>query len=166
LIVKAFRLACAVAFAFLVSVSADATGKKDVDGKWELPDGTPTYNIASDGTVDWYTYSGYVRYHSACHVCHGPDGEGSTYAPALVNSLKTMSYEDFLSVVASGRNVVRPGVESVMPALGDNPNVMCYIDDVYVYLKARADGALPRGRPAKHAAKPAAADEHEKSCLG
>ena len=33
-----------------------------------------------------------------------------------------------------------------MPALGDNPNVMCYIDDIYVYLKARADGVLPRGR--------------------
>ena len=28
---------------------------------------------------------------------------GSTYAPALKDSLKTMSYADFLGVVASGR---------------------------------------------------------------
>ena len=53
-----------------------------------------------------------------------------------------------------------------MPALGDNPNVMCYIDDIYVYLKARADGALPRGRPAKRAEKPEAATKHEKACFG
>jgi hypothetical protein len=53
-----------------------------------------------------------------------------------------------------------------MPALGDNPNVMCYIDDIYVYLKARAEGGLPRGRPAKHADKPEAAKEHEKACMG
>ena len=44
-------------------------------------------------------YSGFRRYHSDCHVCHGPDGEGSTYAPALSNSLKTMSFPDFSNVV-------------------------------------------------------------------
>ena len=60
-----------------------------------------------------------------------------------------MSYADFMLVVASGREVVRADKQSKMPALGDNPNVMCYIDDIYIYLKARADGVLPRGRPAK-----------------
>ena len=45
-----------------------------------------------------------------------------------------------------------------MPALGDNPNVMCYIDDIYIYLKARADGGLPRGRPPSALDKPAAAE--------
>ena len=64
-------------------------------------------------------------------------------------SLKTMNYHDFMAVVASGREVVRADKQSKMPALGDNRNVMCYIEDIYVYLKARADGALPRGRPAK-----------------
>jgi methanol metabolism-related c-type cytochrome len=141
-------------------------GKKEKDGKWETADGHPTYNIASDGTVDWYTFSGFRRYHSECHVCHGPDGEGSTYAPGLIDSLKTMSYEDFMAVVASGREVVRADKQSKMPALGDNNNVMCYIDDIFVYLKARADGVLPRGRPAKRNEKPAAAEAHEKACFG
>jgi len=140
--------------------------KTEKDGKWQLPDGTPTFNIGPDGTVDWFTYSGFRRYHSECHVCHGPDGEGSTYAPGLVSSLKTMSYEDFLTVVASGRQNVGSGKESVMPALGDNPNVMCYIDDIFIYLKARAEGGLPRGRPQKRADKPPAATAHEKQCFG
>jgi hypothetical protein len=53
-----------------------------------------------------------------------------------------------------------------MPALGDNPNVMCYIDDIFVYLKARALGGLPRGRPGKRADQPVSAKNHEKACFG
>jgi len=156
-----------VALGLLLALQATAqTAKKEKDGKWETADGTPTFNIGPDGTVDWYTYSGFRRYHSECHVCHGPDGEGSTYAPALTESMKTMSYPDFLLVVASGRKNVGAASQSVMPALGDNPNVMCYIDDIFVYLKARAQGGLPRGRPMKRADKPAAAEEHEKACFG
>lgn len=136
------------------------------DGKWTLPDGSPTYHINKDHTLDWYAYSGFRRYHSECHVCHGPEGEGSTYAPGLVNSLKTMSYTDFLGVVASGRIRNEAGTEFVMPALGDNKNVMCYIDDIYVYLKARADGAVPRGRPPGRDDKPKTAVEYDKQCLG
>jgi methanol metabolism-related c-type cytochrome len=140
--------------------------KKEKDGKWLMADGLPTYNIAKDGTVDWYTFSGFRRYHSECHVCHGPDGEGSTYAPGLIEPMKAMSYPEFMLIVATGRTVMRADKQSVMPALGDNANVRCYMEDLYVYLKARADGGLPRGRPAKRADKPAAADAHEKSCFG
>jgi methanol metabolism-related c-type cytochrome len=146
--------------------AAGQTAKKEKDGKWETADGNPTYNITSDGTVDWYTFSGFRRYHSECHTCHGPDGEGSTYAPGLMESMKTMSYEDFLAVVASGREVIRADKQSKMPALGDNRNVMCFIEDIYAYLKARADGVLPRGRPAKRMEKPATAEENEKACFG
>jgi methanol metabolism-related c-type cytochrome len=160
-------LACLGAIGLFAALQVTAqTAKTEKDGKWETADGFPTFNIAADGTVDWYTYSGFRRYHSECHVCHGPDGEGSTYAPALIESMKTMSYPDFMQVVASGREAVGAARQSVMPALGDNPNVMCYIDDIYVYLKARAVGGLPRGRPGKRAEKPAAAEKHEKACFG
>lgn len=135
------------------------------EGKWLLPDGTPSFGIAPDGTVDWYAYSGYQRYHAECHRCHGPDGEGGSYAPALATSLKTMSYRDFLTVVENGRINVENGKESVMPALGKNKNVICFIDDIYVYLKARSAGALPRGRPEKRAAKPQAATKYENACF-
>ena len=136
------------------------------NGKYFDADGNPTYHIAKDGTVDWYTYSGFRRYHSECHVCHGPDGLGSSFAPALADSLKTMSYSDFLNIVVNGRKNVTTSQQNEMPAFGLNKNVMCFIDDIYIYLKARADGALGRGRPAKKEPKPAQAREDENACFG
>src|SRR5258705_11346193 len=120
--------------------AVDPTAVKSEDGKYLDKEGNPTFKVAPDGTVDRYTYSGYRRYHSECHVCHGPDGEGSTYAPGLKNSLKTMTYPQFMLIVAAGREVIRADKQSKMPALGNNANVRCYIEDIYVYLKARADG--------------------------
>jgi methanol metabolism-related c-type cytochrome len=163
----AMAVAVLAALAFAQPASAQSgQEKQEKDGKWTTADGSPTYNITADGTVDWYTFSGFRRYHSECHVCHGPEGEGSTYAPALIDSLKTMNYADFLSTVAGGREVVRADKVSKMPALGDNANVMCYIEDIYTYLKARSDGALPRGRPEKKDAKPKAAIDNETVCFG
>src|SRR5271166_1399172 len=108
----------------------DPAAVTDDHGMWRDKDGDPTYKVSADGTVDWYTYSGFRRYHSECHVCHGPDGEGSSYAPALA----------------------------------ENKNVMCYLDDIYVYLRARSQDAVARGRPAQHADKPAAFDEAQDKC--
>src|ERR1700747_1263525 len=146
--------------------SGDPTAVKSEDGKYLDKEGNPTYKIQADGTVDWYTYSGYRRYHSDCHVCHAPDGMGSSYAPALKDSLKTMSYGDFLAIVASGRKNVSTAQENVMPAFGDNPNVACYMDDIYVYLRARANDALGRVRPAKPEDKAKAYGEGESGCMG
>ena len=91
---------------------------------------------------------------------------GSTYAPALKNSLKTMSYGDFLGVVASGRRNVTSSQENVMPAFGDNSNVACYMDDLYVYLRARSNDAVGRVRPPKKEDKTEAYTKAEDSCMG
>ena len=169
------RIICLVAAATLLVAaggiafadgSGDPTAVKNEDGKYLDKAGNPTYKIQSDGTVDWYTYSGYRRYHSDCHVCHGPDGMGSSYAPALKDSLKTMSYGDFLATVASGRKNVTTSQDNVMPAFGDNPNVACHLDDIYVYLRARANDAIGRVRPAKHEDKTKAYADAEDSCMG
>ena len=164
-VVLVFAMASAVAAAH-ADGSGDPAAVKQEDGKYLDKEGDPTYKIQADGTVDWYTYSGYRRYHSECHVCHGPDGMGSTYAPALKDSLKTMSYGDFLGVVAAGRKNVSSSQESVMPAFGSNQNVACYMDDLYVYLRARANEAWGRQRPAKREAKPEAYTKAEESCVG
>ncbi|HME28697.1 MAG TPA: c-type cytochrome, methanol metabolism-related [Pseudolabrys sp.] len=164
-IIVAVALALGIAHA-IADGSGDPKAVKDEDGKHYDKDGTPTYKVQSDGMVDWYTYSGFRRYHSDCHVCHGPDGEGSTYAPALKDTLKTVSYTDFIGVVASGRKKVDTASDNVMPAFGTNPNVMCYLDDIFVYLRARANDAMPRGRPAKHDDKSKAAADAENKCLG
>ena len=136
------------------------------NGKYADKDGNPTYKISPDGTVDWYTYSGFRRYHSDCHVCHGPNGEGSSYAPALAESLKTLGYTDFANVVANGRKNVDVANDKVMPEFGTNPNVMCYLDDIYVYLRARSTGAIPGGRPPRHEDKSEAVRQAEASCMG
>jgi len=169
------RITCLLAVAAIVLAtggnafadgSGDPTAVKNEDGKYLDKEGNPTYKIQPDGTVDWYTYSGYRRYHSDCHVCHGPDGMGSSYAPALKDSLKTMSYGDFLSIVASGRKNVNTAQDNVMPAFGDNPNIACHMDDIYVYLRARANDAIGRVRPAKHEDKTKVYADAEDSCMG
>ena len=141
-------------------------GGTEEDGKNLDAEGNPTFKIQEDGTVDWYTFSGFRRFNSDCHVCHGPDGVGSSYAPALADSMKVLDYSEFLSIVAEGRKNLGAGKENVMPGFGENKNVYCYMDDLYIYLRARAVGDLPRGRPAKKAEKTAAYKEAEASCMG
>jgi methanol metabolism-related c-type cytochrome len=133
-------------------------------GRWYNAEGIPTFKFEGD-TVDYATFSGYRRYHAECHVCHGPDGEGSTYAPALKNSVLRMDYYDFQEVVASGKQDVNAAQNQVMPAFGTNKNVWCYIDDIYVYLLARGTDAIPRGRPANRAEKSDEFTEQEDSCM-
>jgi methanol metabolism-related c-type cytochrome len=145
-------------------------GAKDEDGKWVLPDGTITYHVKKDGGLDWYAYSGFKRYHDVggCTQCHGPAGKGSTFGPALVESLKNMDYATFLDIVAKGRIRKQGDAESVMPPLGDNKNVMCFIEDIYAYLRGRAQGAVNESRPSARARdpKPEQAKVYDKECFG
>jgi len=160
---RGFRL-FVLASAFFLSVfliTTDRSQAQDTAAAEEKP-----YKIEKDGTVDWATFSGFRRFNSECYVCHGPDGVGSSFAPALVDSLKTMTYEQFLDIVTNGKTEVNTAVQKKMPTFGTNPNVMCYIDDIYAYLKARSDGVLGRGRPAKHADKSADAKAAEDACMG
>jgi hypothetical protein len=83
-----------------------------------------------------------------------------------VDSLKITNYADFLEVVTNGRQKVGAAQNQVMPAFGLNKNVMCYVDDIYIYLRARASGAGGTGRPPKKAPKPASFGEAETACMG
>jgi mono/diheme cytochrome c family protein len=94
-----------------------------------------------DGKADARTYNGYRRYHASCNHCHGPDGIGSTFGPSLVEALPDL--EAFRRIVREGRTTGT----SVMQGFADDPNIAPYVDDLYAYLQARADGALGRGRP-------------------
>jgi methanol metabolism-related c-type cytochrome len=173
--VTTFKLALGLGLALAVvmplAASADPPGDpaaatQDEQGLWHDKNGDPTYKVEADGTVDWNTFSGFRRYNAACIVCHGPDGAGSSYAPALANSLKTMDYAAFFGTVAGGKKNLSNGNDLVMPAFADNKNVMCYLNDIYVYLRARSTGVVGRGRPDKHAPKPPAFTEAEDKCMG
>lgn len=139
----------------------DITPSYQENGRWYTEDGIPTYKLEADGTIDFATFSGFRRYSSECHVCHGPDGEGSTYAPALKTSVLNMDYYDFLEIAASGKQ----SGNMVMPAFGTNKNAWCYIEDIYAYLLARGTDDLPRGRPAKRADKTDEFSAQELSCM-
>ncbi len=146
--------------------SGDPTPVKQENGEYYDKDGNPTFKVEADGAVDWYTFSGYLRFNANCIVCHGPDGAGSSYAPDLTNSLKTISYGEFLAIVAQGRKNVSASTDYVMPAFGNNKNVVCYLDDIFVYLRGRSDGAVGRGRPGKHEPKPPAWAKAQDNCMG
>jgi mono/diheme cytochrome c family protein len=116
-----------------------------VSGEAASQDGAATGRVyqAVDGKVDARTYNGYRRYHASCNHCHGPDGIGSTFGPSLVEGLPDV--ESFRRIVRDGQSTGT----SVMKGFGDDANIAPYIDDLYAYLRARADGALGRGRPVK-----------------
>ncbi|AUH33259.1 c-type cytochrome, methanol metabolism-related [Paracoccus tegillarcae] len=143
----------------------DTTADYEENGRWYNADGIPTFKINEDGAVDFATFNGFRRYHAECHVCHGPDGEGSSYAPALKNSVLNMDYYDFQEIVASGKQQVNSAQNQVMPAFATNRNVWCYIDDIYVYLLAHGTETIPRGRPAERADKAPEYAEQEDSCM-
>ncbi len=91
--------------------------------------------------VDLWLVRGY-RAFSQCQVCHGLDGTGSTIAPSLLDKMREIDHARYVEVVTNGYQ----GQVGVMPPWKDNPNVMKYIDQLYAYLMARADGTLPAGR--------------------
>jgi mono/diheme cytochrome c family protein len=100
-----------------------------------------------DGKVDKKTFNGWRRYTQSCLRCHGPDGAGSSYGPDLLESIKHTTQEEFNEVVVNGRTNVNVANTSVMPPFGEVEDVVTYLEDIWTYLKARADGAVGRGRP-------------------
>jgi mono/diheme cytochrome c family protein len=107
------------------------------------------YTVKNGNEVDMATYKGYLYYGDQCMRCHGPDGAGSSYAPNLTDSLKSMTKEQVENTIINGRKNVNTANDKVMPAFGMNEDVVENIDNIYAYLLARSDGALGRGHP-KH----------------
>ena len=77
-----------------------------------------------------------------CNHCHGLDGAGGSFGRSLVE--QPMALEEFRDAVLAGRT----RGSFVMKGYAGDPNVAPFVDDIYAYLRARADGVLGRGRPA------------------
>lgn len=99
-----------------------------------------------NGRIDANTFHGWELYGEHCQRCHAPGAVGVEYpyTPALAESLKTMSEARFKQIVTNGKQCGEP---LVMPSFGETPAVVLRLDDLYAYLKARADGVLGPGRP-------------------
>ena len=54
-----------------------------------------------------------------------------------------------------------------MPAFADNKNVMCYLNDIYVYLRARSSGRDPARTPREACATSRPSSKRPKTkCMG
>ena len=166
IILTAVVLVTAGAIATFAAGPGDPKPVSQSGGLWTDKDGAPTYDIGKDGTIDWGTFVGYLRYNDTCLRCHGPDGAGSSYAPDLTQALQQISYAQFIADVAGGIKAVNTAQQLVMPAFSEDKNVMCFIQEIYSYLRARSTGAVNRGRPAKTAPDPKGFDEASYKCLG
>ena len=105
------------------------------------------YHQAPRDTVSQAVYDGWKQFNLNCARCHGEDVLGTTIAPHLLVSLKPQgpinTKEGFLQVVCAGRPA------KGMPAwcsLGMDPAT---IEKIYAYVKARSDGKMSPGRPAR-----------------
>ena len=101
---------------------------------------TPLYTVVEGYKVDDNTMKGFRTWRAAaCDRCHGANQEGMV-GPSLVNSLKTLTKEEFVKVVRDGR------LDKGMQSFGTSQQVMYNIDHLYVYLKGRSDGAITRAK--------------------
>ena len=101
---------------------------------------TPLYTVVDGYKVDENTMKGFRTWRAAaCDRCHGANQEGMV-GPSLVNSLKTLSKDEFVKVVRDGR------LDKGMQSFGTSPQVMENMDHLYAYLKGRSDGAITRSK--------------------
>ena len=100
----------------------------------------PLYTVVDGTQVDAKTYGGFKAWRAAnCGMCHGANQEGAV-GPALVESLKVLTKDQFVTTVTNGR------LEKGMPNWSANPTVMNNIDGLYAYLKGRSDGKITQAR--------------------
>jgi mono/diheme cytochrome c family protein len=102
--------------------------------------GATPYKVVDGSKVDTATMNGWRTWRAlACERCHGANQEGMV-GPSLVNSLKTLSKDDFKKTVMGGRP------EKGMPNFDGAKQVVDNIDGLYAYLKGRSDGAINPGK--------------------
>ena len=100
------------------------------------PSSSGLYKVVDGDKVDPGTLEGFRTWRAAaCSRCHGANQEGLV-GPSLINSLKTLSKQDFVTTVTNGR------LEKGMPSFKESKMVMENIDHLYAYLKGRSDGAI------------------------
>ncbi len=104
------------------------------------------YHPAPKDTIDNATYQGWKQFELNCARCHGEYAVGSSFAPALIVSLKddgTIPDEaTFITTVCAGRP------DKGMPSWCALGLEMDKIQNMYKYIKGRADGKIGIGRPA------------------
>jgi mono/diheme cytochrome c family protein len=125
-------LCSALLFASAVTAFGQAASAPSASG------GAKPYTVVDGYKVDPNTLQGFRTWRAAaCDRCHGANQEGLV-GPSLIDGLKTLSKDDFVKTVTSGR----PNTQMV--AFSGNAEVMKNMDQLYAYLKGRSDGAITK----------------------
>ncbi len=100
---------------------------------------TALYTVVDGNKVDAKTLMGWKTWRAmACERCHGPNQEGLV-GPALVNSLKVLTKDQFHTTITQGR------LEKGMPNFGGVKMVTDNWENLYAFLKGRSDGNIMTG---------------------
>ena len=104
-----------------------------------MADDAAPYQVQDGTKVDPKTLMGWKTWRAlACERCHGAQQEGLV-GPPLVESLKTLSKEDFHTLMMNGRP------EKGMPNFNTSQMVQQNWEGLYAYLKGRSDGKIEPG---------------------
>ena len=102
--------------------------------------GNALYNVVDGYKVDANTMNGFRAWRAAaCDRCHGANQEG-LLGPSLLESMKTLSKEDFVKTVRDGR------LDKGMMSFASSKTVMDNINNLYAYLKGRSNGDITRAK--------------------
>jgi mono/diheme cytochrome c family protein len=139
--VSAALLLLSLTGATLGRAQASAPGTDQADAAY-----FKAYHAAPRDTVVQTVYDGFKQFELNCARCHGDFGVGTSFAPALVESVKPTgtipTAELFLQTVCAGRT------DKGMPAWCAAGLEMTAMQQIYAYLVERSQGKVGLGRPA------------------
>ncbi len=122
-----------------MTVSACARGWSRAAAGSASGGGSPQAAPAAPSDIYKSVYDGWKWWHVYCYRCHGTNAVATTMAPDLLDPNRKMGRAPFLKIVRSG--VPDKGMQAWDKLLDDKQ-----INDLYIYVRARADKVLPPGR--------------------
>ena len=126
------------AVALVLGATLIAPGNPVAQDKAAAAGSPKLYTVVDGYKVDADTMNGFRAWRAgASDRCHGANQEGLV-GPSLIDSLKSLSKDDFRKTLAEGR------VEKGMPSWKESKSVMDHMDDLYAYLKGRSDGVITK----------------------
>ena len=109
---------------------------------WNESGFLPTAVLSAQTTSTTYrdVYDGWKWWHVYCYRCHGVNAIGTTNAPSLIDPNARLSSAAFLKIVRDG--LPDKGMQAWDKLLDTKQ-----INQIHLYVQARADNVLPPGRP-------------------
>ncbi|MGH8812539.1 MAG: c-type cytochrome [Advenella sp.] len=112
---------------------------KPADAPAASDSGDVKYVVKEGNKADDHVLQGWKTWRALdCARCHGAKQEGLV-GPSLIVAINKLSHEEFKTTVLKGR------LPQGMPPFESVPRLVKNVDNLYTYLKARADGKLEPG---------------------